>query len=179
MADPAVLVRTATLDDVDEVIDVHIRGRSVYYEGYLPAEEIGQDNKNIRAHRDAYAERIGEPEFTVLCAQRDQRLVGFALAGPCYYRDPDPGIASELRLMFVDPDHFRRGVGAKLHEATVRAWQAAGIGSARLWVWGFNGRARAFYLSQGWQVDGALRPDHEPIGGHHMLGYRLSIPTKG
>jgi GNAT superfamily N-acetyltransferase len=179
MTPASVLVRPATVDDVDSIVEVHVRGRTAYYDGYLPADELVADNERLREWRDGYASRIGSPGFTVLCAElcaEPPRVVGFALIGPCHYLDPHPATISELRLMFVDPEHVRLGIGALLHTAVVQAWQAAGVESARLWVWEFNKRARAFYASQGWQSDGHYRPDDPRIGEHRMMGYRLDVP---
>lgn len=81
--------------------------------------------------------------------------------------------------MFVDPGHFRRGVGGALHDALVRSWQSAGVTSARLWVWEFNTGARALYAGRGWRADGHERPDAPRIGEHRMLGYLLTVPAQG
>ena len=112
-----------------------------------------------------------------MCAESDGEVVGFALIGPCHYPDPHPATISELRLMFIDPDRLRSGIGALLHDGVVRAWQSAAVESARLWVWEFNKRARAFYDSQGWQSDGLCRPDDPRIGEHRMMGYRFHVPA--
>lgn len=172
-----VLVRAATLDDVDTIVDLHVRGRSAYYDGVLPPDELAKSNQSLRDRRHEYASRIDAPGFTVLCAQRADRVLGFALIGPCYYPDPHPATISELRLMFVDPDYHGHGIGGALQGAAVHAWQDAGVVSARLWVWEFNQRARGFYARVGWQADGHCRPDDPRIGEHRMLGYRLAIPN--
>jgi GNAT superfamily N-acetyltransferase len=176
MGGAGVLVRAATPDDVDAIIGVHIRGRSAYYGGVLPADELARDNQSLRDRRSQYASRIGAPGFSVLCAERADRVLGFALIGPCYYPDPHPATISELRLMFVDPDYHGHGIGGALQAAAVRTWQDAGVVSARLWVWEFNQQARGFYTRVGWQADGYCRPDDPRIGEHRMLGYRLAIP---
>jgi GNAT superfamily N-acetyltransferase len=169
------VIRPATEGDVDSIIEVHIRGRTAYYEGFLPHEELASDNRLLRERRDGYAKRIGQPGFKVLCAEHDGTLVGFALTGPCHYPDPHPATITELRLMFVDPAHLRTGIGARLHDAVVEVWRAAAVESARLWVWEFNKRARAFYDSQGWLADGYYRPDDPRIGEHRMIGYRFAV----
>lgn len=172
---PSVLVRPATGDDVDAIVEVHIRGRIAYYDGFLPPDRLAADNENLRTQGQLYARRIGSRGFTVLVAEHESKMVGFALMGPCHYPDPHPSTISELREMYVDPEHLRTGIGAQLHASVVAAWQAAAVESARLWVWEFNQRARAFYASQGWQSDGRCRPDNPRIGKHRMLGYLLAI----
>lgn len=159
------------------MIEVHVRGRTEYYRGFLPDDEITADNQSLHERRNGYAQLLGRRGFAALCAELDGRVIGFAVIGPCYYPDPHPATISELRLMFVDPEHLRSGVGVRLHAAVVETWQAAAVESARLWVWEFNKRARAFYASQGWQSDGHCRPDDPRIGEHRMLGYLLAVPS--
>jgi len=166
------VVRPAGADDVDAIIKVHVRVRSAYPDGFLPAEEATAHSRSLR-------ERIGSRGFSVLCAELAEKVVGFAMIGPCVYPDPHPATISELRMMFVDPDHPHCGIDMLLHDAAVRAWQAAAVESARLWVWEYNKQAKMFYARLGWQSDGARRPDDPRIGEHGMIGYRLTIPLIG
>jgi GNAT superfamily N-acetyltransferase len=92
------------------------------------------------------------------------------MIGACAHPDPDPRVSSEMHL-YVDPGSFRQGVGTDLHRTCVRAWRAASVTTARLWVQDFNQRAQAFYRSQGWTPDGHHRPDYAGL-----LGYILEIP---
>jgi ribosomal protein S18 acetylase RimI-like enzyme len=166
------VVRPAAADDVDYMINVYVRECRAYYAGLPEVTEATPDSRNLR-------ERIGRPGFSVLCAELDATVVGFVVVGPCVYPDPHPATISELRMMSVDPDHPRCGVDMRLHDGAVRAWQAAAVESARLWVWECNKRAQAFYARLGWQSDGARRPDDPRIGEHRMIGYRLAVPPIG
>jgi GNAT superfamily N-acetyltransferase len=156
-------------DDVDAIVEAYIRGRDACSDGFPLAEEVAEHSRILR-------ERIGSPGFRVLCAEHVNKVVGFAMIGPCVYPDPHPATISELRMMFVDPGHPHRGVETLLHDGAVRAWQAAAVESARLWVWECNKRAAVFYAMLGWQSDGARRPDDPRIGEHRMIGYRLTVP---
>jgi GNAT superfamily N-acetyltransferase len=163
------VVRPAVAGDVDAMIKVHVRGRSGYDGGSPEATEVTEDSRSL-------CEWIGSAGFSVLCAELDSKVVGFVVIGPCVYPDPHPATISELRIMSVDPDHPYCGIGALLHSGAVRAWQAAAVESARLWVWECDKRARAFYATLGWQSDDARRPDDPRIGEHRMIGYRLTVP---
>ena len=171
-------IRTASLADVDAVVDVHIRSRTEYYRGHISEERIAAAASKLRDMRDGfYAAQIDSPDLDVLCAELDGRVVGFAMSGPCHYPDPDPEVAVELHHLYVDPDHWRRGVASSLHEECVRRWRAPGVGAARLFVWEFNERAVAFYAARGWRADGHFRADAQRIGEHQLAGYRLPVPT--
>jgi GNAT superfamily N-acetyltransferase len=165
------VVRPAGVDDVDSIIKAHVRGRGAYPDRFPPAEAT--------EHGRGWRERIGRPGFSVLCAERGTEVVGFLVIGPCVYPDPHPATISELRMMFVDPDHAQCGVDTLLHDGAVRVWQAAAVESARLWVWECNKPAKTFYARLGWQSDGARRPDDPRIGEHRMIGYRLTVPPIG
>jgi GNAT superfamily N-acetyltransferase len=162
------VVRPAVVGDLDAIVELRIRGRSASFDG-LPRAEDATDGKSS-------IERIGSPGFRALCAELDSKVVGFVVIGPCVYPDPHPATISELRMMLVDPDHPHCGIDTLLHDGAVRAWQAAAVESARLWVWECNKPARTFYARLGWQSDDARRPDDPRIGEHRMIGYRLTVP---
>lgn len=97
-------------------------------------------------------------------------------------RDPNDyakAISSPERIVLyqihVEPALFRGGIGSRLHTAAVSAWRDLGISLARLWVWEFNERARAFYARHGWVADGHERPDRPRVGDHRMIGYTLHV----
>lgn len=171
---PDVATRPATLDDVTDLIDLHIRSRSAYYRGHLPDDRLAADNARV-ADAGRYRRGIADPDQLVLCAVADGRLVGLACAGAPHVPDADPLVSAELYQLHVDPTELRHGIGSALMEAVLAAWAAQRIPAARLWVWGFNKRALAFYRSFGWSPDGTQRPDTPAVDGHVMLGLRRAI----
>lgn len=170
-------VRLAVGDDVDALVEAHIRGRSAGSDGFPHVEEITGHSRS--EYSRGLRERIGSPGFRVLCAELVNKVVGFVVIGPCVYPDPHPATISELRMMFVDPDHPGCEIDTLLHAGAVRAWQEAAVESARLWMWECDKRAKEFYARLGWQSDGARRPDDPRIGEHRMIGYRLTVPLIG
>ena len=164
-------VRAAVVEDAASILDVHVRARSSYYQGFLPEDELAAQN---RRHVADYERMILSPRRTVRCTEISGQLVGFAVIGPPYHPDPDPAVTSELYQLHVDPAHFRRGIGSRLHDAALEVWRGT-TDVARLWVWEFNERAQRFYQEHGWEPDGHHRPDEPRIGRFRMLGYRLSI----
>jgi GNAT superfamily N-acetyltransferase len=171
------LVRPAVGDDIDAIVEMHIRGRRADSGGFPHVEEVTEHSRS--EHSRSLRERIGSPGFRVLCAELGNKVVGFVMIGPCVYPDPHPATISELRLLLVDPDHPHCGIDTLLHDGAVRAWQQAAVESARLWMWECNKPAKAFYARLGWQSDGARRPDDPRIGEYRMIGYRLTVPLIG
>src|SRR5204863_351432 len=57
--------------------------------------------------------------------------------------------------MYVDPPHWRRGVGGALMEAAIDRLERLPYDEAALWTFKENSRAIAFYERFGWREDGA------------------------
>nr|WP_275889259.1 GNAT family N-acetyltransferase [Nakamurella flavida] len=120
-----------------------------------------------------------DPGRLVLVAERAGRVIGVAHSGPPHHPEADPAITRELHQLHVDPTVARSGAGSLLMAETLSTWAAAGHRAGRLWVWGFNAPALAFYTAFGWRPDGAVRPDTPPIDGHAMIGLRRDDLTEG
>jgi ribosomal protein S18 acetylase RimI-like enzyme len=176
VGDAAVTIRAVEPSDVDAVLDVHIRARTAYYQGYLPDELIAEDNAELRQHRHRYAEDAACPANTMLCAVVDGVVAGFALARPPQTFAPADGLV-ELHQIHVDPAHWRRGIGTGLLGACLDGWRQAGMRTARLWVWDFNARARSFYVHHGWRFEAGESIDAR-IGPYRMSCYRLDLPVE-
>jgi GNAT superfamily N-acetyltransferase len=76
-------------------------------------------------------------------------------------RTPVPGLA-HVSAMFVDPDHWRRGIARRLLNAADDAMRAAGYDRAQLWT--LEGSpAEELYTAMGWARDGR-RDTFPPMG---------------
>jgi GNAT superfamily N-acetyltransferase len=81
-------------------------------------------------------------------------IVGFASVGASRDADAD----GELFAIYVDPDHWRTGIGRDLMTAAEQDLRDLGHAEAILWVLADNPRARKFYERVGWHYDGTTRP---------------------
>lgn len=151
MSTPHVTVRPAMPDDLGAISEIHARARASYYAGHIPAEEYSGPAE-LERQREGTANAIASDAHIVLCAVRDERVVGFAVLAA--RQDED-----KLFHFHIDPSVWRTGTGTALHHACVAAWQNAGLAKARLEVFAPNARARAFYVDQGWEEDGRV-DDH-------------------
>ncbi|MGW7060420.1 N-acetyltransferase family protein [Streptomyces sp. NPDC054904] len=159
------MIRNARAADVNAIAALHVRARATYYEGRAPAETYAGDLAQARA-REAWSRAVARtaPEGEVLCAERDGEVTGVAA-----FRNADG--ETTLTQFHVDPDHWRRGTGAALHEACLDAWRRAGIERVRLEVFEHNLRAQAFYAAHGWEPE----PSSGRSGSHLTL--RLRVPA--
>lgn len=169
-------VEPAREADAEDVLAVHIAARTSYYLGVLPAVDLARSNNR---EPELYAGIIRRPDRTVRVARLGEEVVGFLMIGPCYHPEPDPAVTSELYQIHVHPDFHRRGIGSALHDEAVAVWRADDVVAARLWVWDFNSRARAFYEARDWKSDGRRPPGGPRIGEHRLLGYVLDLERLG
>ena len=97
------------------------------------------------------------PEETHV-VEEEGRLVGFVTLGGC--RDPDSGPApGEIWGIYVDPGHWRNGIGTFAVREAERTLVDKGSTEAVLWVFEGNAQARRFYEAMGYTPDGAMKRD--------------------
>jgi ribosomal protein S18 acetylase RimI-like enzyme len=82
-----------------------------------------------------------------------------------------PPVSSFRHLAGVSvlPDHWGRGVGRRMLQATLADVQAANVRVVTLWARRGNGRADRLFKSVGFRLTGRTQPDEV---GHEMLHYR-------
>ena len=92
--------------------------------------------------------------FTYI-AELDGGFAGYCyVAAPSLEADLGPDVA-DLVAMYVDPDHWREGVGNALMDAAFERLAELPYVEAVLWTFKENGRAIAFYERHGWRPDGS------------------------
>jgi ribosomal protein S18 acetylase RimI-like enzyme len=148
-----VTIRRATVQDAPALDRLNVRVVQAAYGGQLPNEcltGLRPEEQVAGWERGLRRDRARDP---VLVAQQDDRVVGFAVAGPAQ----DPEGAGELYAITVDPDHWGTGVGRALLVAAQAELARLGYAEAVLWVLPDNARARRFYEVAGWTTDGTQR----------------------
>lgn len=153
-------IREATPADALAVAGVHVRSWQAAYRGLLPDDFLDALRPAERAARYAFGSSAPDAPRTIL-ALRDGELAGFATVSPS--RDADAPAAGELCALYVDPSHWRAGVGRGLLAESRRLLRRAGYEEALLWVLRGNEQAERFYEADGWRRDGAQRVE-EPWG---------------
>jgi GNAT superfamily N-acetyltransferase len=153
MGDP--LVRPAVLDDAEAIAVVHHTAWVQTYADLLPAEHWENDTVERRAER--WRERLSDDgPGNLAVAVVDERLVGFAKAGPTRRKNrvPSPVRSDELWALYVLVERHGSGIGTLLLEAVLPPTRPA-----ELWVADANPRARRFYEKHGFMPDGARFTD--------------------
>jgi len=125
------------------IADTYLQGLSV--------EQMVKDWENVFQ---------SEASYTLLAQEKDgQAIVGFATLGS--FRDgavPQEGLL-ELRALYIDPDHWRKGLGRKLTRLAMEECRRRKVGRLVLWVLESNTEAQKFYQDLGFQRDGEVKID--------------------
>ena len=115
-----------------------------------------------------------DPGATVLIAEDDDEIVGFAVVRPSGDDDAAPE-TGELDGLYTDPSVWGRGVGRALLDEAVSRLAGAGFEDATLWTAEENDRPRRIYERAGWSADGADRTRHMYGVDFVELRYRRSL----
>lgn len=164
------VVRAPTSDDADDLGRIHVRAwQAAYTGGLMPDDYLA--SLSVQDRTTMWREALGNdprPRYARLVAEiPDGQIVGFALVGPAAANaSPDDDIADEIGELYainVDPGHWGTGAGSALIAAGLDALRSNDFTSAVLWVLPGNERARSFYETRGWRIDGGRR-DQEVLG---------------
>lgn len=147
-------LRPARPDDAMAVARVHVRSWQAGYRGLLPDAFLETMRPEERAARYTFGDPDPAQPKTILAVDAN-KILGFATVSPA--RDNDEVRVGELCALYVDPDHWRRGIGAALMAAADARLRDMGFDAAMLWVLKHNARAERFYRKNGWNADGAER----------------------
>lgn len=143
MSGPAELtIRLARPDEQEELEDLQRRASLA----------LGEYNRQLEANPDAIQLPVEQIEGgSVLVAEQQGRIAGFAVV----LIDED---FAELDGLFVEPQHWRKGIGAALVDVAVH--QARREGLAMMVI--ANPSAREFYEKCGFTVEGEAKTQFGP-----------------
>lgn len=154
---------------------VHVRSWQAAYRGLLPQDYLDGLDPSQRAAgwQRLFAAGLRNRQ-AVLVVDIGAQLVGFANVGPS--RDEAANGDGELRAIYLLPEQWGQGLGARLMVASLGALAGFGFTKAMLWVLDTNVRARRFYESGGWTLDGATKHDHSFGFAMAEVRYRRRLP---
>lgn len=136
--------------DALEIARVHVRSWQAGYRGLIADDFLDGLRPEDRAARYT----LGDPDPLkpdTIVAIDGAAIFGFVTTGPA---SAETDGAGHLMALYVDPDHWRRGVGRRLVERARAELMRRGYREAVLWVLAGNRRAHEFYATDGWVTDG-------------------------
>jgi ribosomal protein S18 acetylase RimI-like enzyme len=160
-------VRSATLDDVDDIVRINVRGWQRGYAGIVPSDVL--DAMRVEGRAERYRYRIRQSgDFDYRVAIDDGEVIGYVTFGTYRIGQRDTAVdrsVGEILAIYVDPSRWGTGAGRALMDAALKELAGRGFGSVRLWVLAANHQARRFYERAGFTADGTVatypvgRPD--------------------
>jgi L-amino acid N-acyltransferase YncA len=116
-----------------------------------------------------------DPRRQVLVAEREGRVIGFAVVRPS--RDGNEGAVrvGELDQLYSDPAVWGQGAGRTLLAAAIETLRENGFTEATLWVAEANHRPRRIYEAAGWALDGVTRDKSWRGASVRDLRYRIEL----
>jgi ribosomal protein S18 acetylase RimI-like enzyme len=170
----SVEVRPATLDDVEEIVEVAVRSWQEGFRGIVPVEIDPREEwgpNRVRA-------RLAGGDGGVLRAvgELDGRVRGFMVFGQSRDSDADLTVG-EIWALYVHPEAWRRGVGRALVEHALGELGGAGFREATLWTLAESEPARAFYEACGFRPDG-FEQRRPSFGSPLEIRYRIGLRKK-
>lgn len=133
--------------------------------------------RNVEARVRRWRAWLSDSKIDVIVGELDGEIVGLCALLPGSDSDLDPSKEAEIPTLYVHPNHWHNGYGQALCRETLRVARSRGFVSVVLWVVDMNKRARDFYLSFGFNPDGATRP--EPHSAEPLTASRYRIALGG
>jgi ribosomal protein S18 acetylase RimI-like enzyme len=161
--------RSARPEDAKAIATIHVRSWQAAYPGMVPTEYL--ENLSIEQREDAWRQRLESGATDTWLVEESDQPVGWISVGAS--RDRDAGASvGELYAIYVDPDHWRHGVGQRLWQDAESRLKSSGVCEVMLWVLRDNVQAIRFYRSIGFAIDAGIEKTVE-LGGAKLIEIRL------
>ena len=140
-------VRLATAEDAEPIAGVHVRSWQIAYRGLIPDETI--DNLDVVERAARWRSIFDQSGQDVFVAVEGGRIRGFCSLQLSRDKEHLNQSVGELSAIYVDPAHWRKGLGRALCLAAVARARLRGFDDLVLWVLEENHDARSFYEEMG------------------------------
>lgn len=166
------LVRPIVVADVDAVARLHVTVWQAAYRGLLPDAFL--DAISVERRVSMWRQIVERQASPALVAEHDGCVAGFVVGGRSRDDDAHPDVTAEIMAIYVAPDWWGAGVGARLMREALTVLCEQGFQEVTLWVLRDNARARRFYELAGFQTDGGEKMDTASGVTFDEVRYRLS-----
>jgi ribosomal protein S18 acetylase RimI-like enzyme len=168
------LLRDATESDAESIAHVQIAAWRAAYRGIVADHVLA--NLTLEKQSKLWREIITGHGNGAVLAFDDNELVGFLSFRHVRDKDLDPSNTAEVTACYVDPNHWRCGIGSALWEETENRLRAGScFKEIALWVFRENVAARRFYERIGFQFDGTEQPVPWLEGSPPEVRYRRAL----
>lgn len=169
-----ITVRKAKLSDVKAIATVHITTWQDAYRGLIPDEYLDALSIDERELKWKLILSDKQHEPIHLVGLVDGKIQGWASFYHC--RDADAKATwGELGGIYIHPSAQHLGLGSLLMQAGLVKLKLRGYACATLWVLQSNQKARAFYESKGWKVEGKTKVEQRNGFELHEIRYAITL----
>lgn len=166
-------IRDAAVDDAASIEAVHFSSREAAYSSHVSAWPPTGAGRAERVAR--WSRWLASSAIHCLVAERDDRIIGFVTVRAATDSDVSAQSVAEMPTLYIDPDHWRSGLGTTLCDAAVQRARDLGFTDLVLWVLDINARARTFYARRGFRPDGATKIDESTAEGFKAERFHLRL----
>ncbi len=171
------ILRDGRITDAATIEAVHYASREAAYRDRVsdwPPQGLDRPGRVARWER-----WLSDPVIEAIVAEVGGEIVGFCTLRPSpdepHEASNGAGAVAEMPTLYVDPGHFRQGLGRALCDAGVDRARSLGFSELTLWVLEVNENARGFYEAYGFTADGARKVDELTVDKLVAHRYRLDL----
>ena len=162
-------IRRASTEDAQTIALIHVLSWQKTYQGILPNEYL--ENLCVEKREQMWQKNLTEKRSHVLVLSIQNDILGFA-AWHIFSKQHEIG---ELNTLYLHPNHWRKGLGLALFDATKTAMREHSCQKIQLWVAAENRNARAFYEKIGLKLDNKTKTETIGTTPIKELCYRLDL----
>jgi len=146
-------IRKATLDDAYNLSYVHAMSWKEAYKGIVPDEYT--DARTVEAGIEKMQKMIISKPDANYIAELDSKAIGRLAIHECY--DKDSPNFGEIGALYILPEYWRKGYGKQIAAFALAELKTRGYSSVSLWTLEASTRARRFYESVEFVLDGTQK----------------------
>jgi ribosomal protein S18 acetylase RimI-like enzyme len=141
-------IRLMTKNDIPRIAPIHRTAQIESERGIIFDSDL--ERKSLQSYQDDWGNWSNDPEIYTLVAEQDKNIQGFITFGrvktrPAQDKGVVPKYGAELYALYIDPNHWRQGVGSALFQSMIDHLITQKHIGLLLWVLKKNKRAIAFY----------------------------------
>lgn len=146
-------IRDAKIDDVNELVDVHVKSWQSAYRGLIPDDILDNISREDRA--EMWSGTIRDKPSETIVFLGSGKIIGFANFGESQDNNDAPP-NGQIRAIYILKDYWR--IGSELLKYAEESLKLK-YHCVVLWVLGSNDRAIEFYEKQRYVKDGAEKTE--------------------
>jgi L-amino acid N-acyltransferase YncA len=144
-------IRPATVEDAHRIATIHVEAWRAAYGGVVPDSVL--QPLSIEKREASWSKQLASGSSQTLVGEEQNNVVGWLDWGEC--RDADAAADAEVYAIYLDPAHFRRGIGSLLWREMLEQVRRGGRQRVAAWVLEDNHPAHRFYEAMGGEADDA------------------------